>query len=285
MGYAAASLKDDFSINESEWLSKHAEEMGVELIMTIADDDPQRQLSDVESLITKGAQVIIIRAVDSEAIVPACEAAQNAGVKIIFLETAPGDETKYDVSIGLQDQGEHGRLLGEYLKEWLAEDESRVANVGYINGMVDPMVDGRKTGIFEVCEEAVLVSEQIGGWVPDKAMSITEDWLESHPEINVIACMNDEMAAGAIQALAAAEKSFDDYIVLGVDGSSTGQQYIRSGELKATTYQNIEASTKCAMETAVGLIGGEQFDKVIEPENMLTLMTLDNIDEVTGSAD
>ncbi len=281
IGFSAAALRDDFAKHEEECLQLACDNAGITLIETDANNDAQQQIADFETLITKGAKAIIVRPVDTEAVATAYETANAQGVYVVCLEGGASEDS-YDAAVGLTDQGEHGRLLGEYIQAWLDEDSSRVANVGYINGMVSDLVNGRKDGIFETCPSANLVAEQIADWTTDKAMAVTEDWLQTHPEINVIACMNDEMAVGAIQALTAAGKDFDDYLVLGVDGSVAGQQYIRSGELDATTYQDTYALTESAVETAVGLLNGETYTEMVQPENMIALMDSETIDELVG---
>ena len=119
----------------------------------------------------------------------------------------------------------------------------------------------------------------MGDWQANKAMQIVEDWLQAFPQINVIAAMNDEMAVGAIQALKAAGVDFDDYVVLGVDGTVNGQNYIRSGELDATTFQDVRKSSREVFDVAVGLAQGKTYEKTITPD-IISLMTIDTIDEL-----
>lgn len=277
----AMSSADEFCTNLLAMYEEIGKEMGVKIVSTNANSNVSKQISDVESLIAQQPDVIVLRAVDSDGLIPACEAVKAAGIPLVLDEADVYTEA-YDVQVAM-DQVVHGRLLGEYVKEWLEEDNTCVAKIGYILGMDAPIVNGRRDGILETCSDAELISSQIADWQADKAMKVTEDWLQAFPEINVFAAMNDEMAVGAIQALTAAGVNMDDVLVLGVDGTVNGQQYIRSGELDATTYQDMSISARKVLEVAVGLVNGETYEKTVDP-NMVSLMTIDTIDALVGSA-
>lgn len=273
------SSADEFNTNLLAKYQALAKELGVTLVSTNANSTVSKQISDVESLIAQKCDVIVIRGVDPDGAVPACEMVKAAGIPLVIDETRVNTEI-YDVRV-TTDQINHGRLLGEYLKKWLAAEPKRVANVGYIIGISSPNILRRRDGIFEVCPQAKLVAQAVADWQADKAMRIVEDWLLAYPQINVIAAANDEMAIGAIQALKAAGKNFSDYVVLGVDGTANGQAYIRSGELDATTYQDISKSSRMVMEVAIGLVNGKKYPKIMDPQ-IVSLMTKDNIDALVG---
>jgi len=273
------SSADEFNTNLLAKYQALAKEFGVTLVTTNANSTVSKQLSDVESLIAQKCDVIVIRGVDPDGAVPACEMVKAAGIPLVIDETRVNTEI-YDARV-TSDQITHGRLLGGYLKQWLAADPKRVANVGYIIGISSPNILRRRDGIFEVCPQAKLVAEAVADWQADKAMRVVEDWLLAYPQINVIAAANDEMAIGAIQALKATGKNFKDYLVFGVDGTQNGQAYIRSGELDATTYQDIGKSSRMVMEVAIGLVNGQKYPKIIDAQ-IISLMTKDTIDALVG---
>lgn len=273
------SSADEFNTNLLAKYQALAKEFGVTLVTTNANSTVSKQLSDVESLVAQKCSVIVIRGVDPDGAVPACEMVKAAGIPLVIDETRVNTDI-YDVRVST-DQLTHGKLLGQYLKKWLAADPKRVANVGYIIGISSPNILRRRDGIFEACPEAKLVAETIADWQADKAMRAVEDWLLAYPQINVIAAANDEMAIGAIQALKAAGKNFNNYLVFGVDGTQNGQSYIRSGELAATTYQDVNKSSHMVMEVAIGLANGKKYPKAMDPQ-IISLMTKDTIDALVG---
>lgn len=278
IGLAEYSM-NEFDSSFASLFTEKAEALGVKVIVTNAEAKPEKQISDVDTLIAQQPDVIIIKPVDNEASIPSQEAVVAAGIPLIVMDGSLAEGLEGTELIA--DQGFNGQLLGEYLNAWLAEDSGRVANVGYIVGQYSEIVMPRKDEIFKTCPDAVLVAEADGSWNADQGMAITEDWLMTYPEMNVIAAMNDEMAIGAIQALTAAGKDMDEFIVLGVDGTVNGQQYIRSGELDATTYISVKEYVDQTLEAAMALANGESYDKPLSA-SVVALMTKDTIDELVG---
>lgn len=250
----------------------------IELVFTNAGDSPEKQMSDVESLIAQKPDVIVLRAVDPDAGAACVEAVKNAGIYCVVQDTQVNTE-EYDTYI-FGAQSVHGNMIGSYIQGWLEEDSSRHAYMGYINGSANAAIQGRETGIYEVVDSdriTTLAQYIATGFNAEEAMATAEDWILSYPNMNVIACANDEMAIAVIQALTAAGKNFDDFLVFGVDGTEMGREYLVSGQLKATTYQDSYKTVDKLFEVCLGLVNGETYEKVIDPENV-TLLTKENAD-------
>lgn len=257
------------------------QEGDVELIFTNANGSAEKQLSDIDSLIVQKPDVIVIRAVDPDAGVACVEAVKNAGIACVT-QDAPVNTDIYDCRI-VGDQSKVGQLIGSYMQEWLDEDESRMINMGYINGGTSEVIKKRETGIYDAVdpERINTFSSQIAtGFSAEDAMTFAEDWLKSQPDMNCIACANDEMAAACIQALNAAGIDHDNFFVFGCDGGAIGQQYLESGELDATVSQSVTKVAEAILKVSRDLKDGKEFEgKVYDPDCFL-LMTKDNMAEV-----
>ncbi len=281
------NLQDEINVKFQEIYEQLIAENypNVELVVTNALGDTSRQLSDVESLIMQDCDVIILRAIDADSGVVCAEAIKNANIYLVLHDTNVNTDI-WDVRV-MGDQGDHGKAIGKAIKEYLDADEARVVNMGYIHGGTTVTVMRRETGIYDVCGDYVengRLNTLITGnaaWSADKAMALAEDWLNTYPEINCIAAASDEMAIGVIQALEGAGVNMDEFLVFGVDGTEAGQQYIRSGELDATSYQDIPVAVAKILEVCVGLVNGQTFDKEINPNNYYP-MSIDNIDALLG---
>jgi ABC-type sugar transport system substrate-binding protein len=113
-----------------------------------------------------------------------------------------------------------------------------------------------------------------------------ENWISSGKinDINVIGCMNDEIANGAITALGG---NYPNIIVLGVDGSTVGQANIRNGKMAVTTFQDTSVSAQAVIDACVSLIDGKTLNfsdpvtKTIDPKH-IKLMTRETIDSLVG---
>ncbi|WP_303899331.1 sugar ABC transporter substrate-binding protein [Anaerotruncus colihominis] len=274
---------DEFRTSLYNAIAANAQSKGYEVIQTNADFDPSKQLSDVESLIQKQPDVIVIFAVDGEAAVAAVEAVKAAGIGCVAVDFHINTDA-YDVLIA-DNQSLHGELQAQYVLDWLNEDESRVANVGYLIGAYMESALERHDGFVNACNNEInsrvnLLSEQCGNWMADDAMAITEDWIQKFPEMNVFVSMNDDMAIGCIQALKAAGRNMDEVLVLGIDGTVNGLEAVRAGELDGTTVVSVEGTAEVVISTCEKIAAGEQFNGSTYEPGMIELVTKANIDTV-----
>lgn len=272
----------DFVTELQNALEEGAAKAGdIEIIFTNANGDAEKQLSDVDSLITQAPDVIVMRTVDSDAGVACVEAIKAAGIYCIVQDT-PVNTDLYDCRI-VGDQSMVGQLIGDYMQNWLNEDENRQIHMGYINGSTTETIKKRESGIYEVVDSnriETFSSQVAQGFSAEGAMSYAEDWLQSQPDMNCIACANDEMAAACIQALTAAGVDFDDFLVFGCDGGTIGQQYLESGELDATVYQSVSKVADTILEVSRGLVDGKNYENKMYDPKCYELLTKDNISEV-----
>lgn len=281
----AFSAFEEFHV---EWL-KYAEEVAAEnnikIITTNAQNNISTQMADIESLIVQKPDAIMVWAVDADGMVNAVEGITAAGIPCI-LSSYSVNTDQYDLYL-YEDQILTGQLQADYCKEWVEKHPGETLNCGYIWGVTGisgciERYDGWKDNCVDG-ETIVLLDEQIGNWSTDEAMAITEDWLQAYPEMNCIVCMSDEMALGAIQALQGANKDFDDYLIIGIDGSESAQLELDKGTLDATVFQNRYLNAKLQMEAVAGLIKGEP----VEEKDLLIkakqLMTSENKEEILSS--
>lgn len=116
-----------------------------------------------------------------------------------------------------------------------------------------------------------LLAEQSGQWDRSKAMSLTENWIQSYgPQINAIFAQNDEMGMGAVKALTEAGLK-DKVIVVSIDAIPDALAAVKKGTLNATVFQNAAEQGSKAVETALKLIKKEEVEeKVIIPFKLVT---------------
>ena len=265
-------------------LQELADKENIEMIFTNANGSAEKQLSDIDSLIVQKPDVIVIRVVDPDSGVSCVEAVKNAGIPCVIQDTLVNTDI-YDCRI-VGDQAMVGQLIGSYMQEWLDEDESRTINMGYINGGASDVIKKRETGIYDVVDPARIntFSSQIAtGFSAEEAMTFAEDWLQSQPDMNCIACANDEMAAACIQALNGAGIDHENFLVFGCDGGTIGQQYLESGEMDATVSQSVTKVAEAILQVSRDLTDGKEYENKIYDPQCFELMTKDNMAEVLGN--
>lgn len=264
------------------------EKTNIKVVSTNADANVEKQVSDVESLIAQKPDVIILRAVDADGLAASVDACAAAGIPVVASSYEINNE-KIAAWVGA-DQSDNGRLQGEYLKDVLDANPDLALNICYMWGSYGLAgTQERYDGLVNTLAEQLaaggkgkLLAEKAGNWSASDAMALTEDWIQSFPDMNVIVCQNDEMAAGAANALKAANVDMDKFYLLGIDGSENGQQYIRDGLIDATIWTDLKDEIKTNLEVAVEAAGGKTYSEPVYL-NSYKLMTKDNIDELLGS--
>lgn len=263
----------------SSWLNafeEQAEAKGYEVVSTNADSSADKQISDIESLIQQDIDVAVVHAYSEDGIVPALDALKEASLPVILVDFQVASDDY--VTLVSDDQSQNGVIQGGYVNKWLAEDSSRVANVGYFVGLYS--MEGampRMTGFFDTCTAANKLAEGEGSWTADGAMSLTEDWLQAYPDMNVFVAMSDEMALGCVQALKAAGKDMDEVLILGIDGSKEGIASVKAGELDCTAARDVNKEAGVALECCEKTFAGETLEKQTYP-NAITALTIDNVE-------
>ena len=255
----------------------------VKVIMTNAESKVEKQISNVESLIVQKPDVISIVAVDEKGSLPAFEAVQKAGIRCVnALKPAATDSA--DLNFMALDHYWLGQLQAEWLSNYLKANPDVRLKIGYLNsdpairdaldrykGFKDNFLDKFKSG-----GRAELVAQSYAFWTTDKAMAITEDWLQAHPDINCIVAASDEMALGAVQVAKAANKKM---VVLGIDGIPNALKAIKEGSLQATTYMDTNMIGHELFKVTLALAQGQNLNKNINiGDKSIVLVDKSNVD-------
>lgn len=256
----------DFMAYVADGAAAYGEENAdVEVVILDANKDVSKQLKDVENLISQKVDAIVIKPVDSDATAPISLACKEAGIPLINANTPAHSDV--DAFVG-SDSLVAGRLQGEYIAELLGE-------AGVVNILLgDPnnadsrgRTDGNKE-IIDQYADLTVGTEQVGKWMRDEGMKVTENWIQSKEPMDAILANNDEMAIGAAMALRDAGM---DVPVIGVDATPDALKLVKEGVMAATVFQNGYAQGYVGVETAVKAAKGEAFDAVIDiPYELVT---------------
>lgn len=213
------------------------------------------QVNQVEDLITKGVDGIILNPMDSKAVVPVLQKAKEAGIPVVIVDTPlePGNEDLYVTYVGT-DNFNAGKIGGEALVEELG-GEGNVLIVRGANGNSagDNRVDGFKEGIEG--SGLKVVGEQPGDWTNDVAMQVMENMLQANPEVQGVFTASDGMLDGILTALEDAGR--EDVKIMSVDGSMSAVEMIEDGEIFGTTAQFPGRMGPKAVETIISILDGE----------------------------
>ncbi len=255
------------NFQEERWKTDEAaikaalEAAGAKYISADAQSSSSKQLSDIESLISQGANALIILAQDSKAIGPAVQAASDEGIPVIGYDRLIEDPRAFYLTF---DNVEVGRMQARAV---LALAPS--GNYVMIKGSgSDPNADFLRGGQQEVLQSAIdagkikIVGEAYtDGWLPANAQRNMEQILTANDnKVDAVVASNDGTAGGVVAALTA--QGMEGIPVSGQDGDHAALNRVAKGTQTVSVWKDARALGKAAGKIAVQLANGTPLDKV-----------------------
>ena len=266
IGLSISTLNNPFFVTLNDAAKAKADGLQAKLTVVDAQNDASKQAADVEDLIQQGVKLIIINPVDSAAVASAIESANKAGIPVITVDRSAGGGKV--ISHIASDNVAGGKLAGEYMLKSIAAG-SDVAMLEGVAGSSAAIERGE--GFTKAVEGKVkIVASQTADFDRSKGLSVMENILQANPNIKAVFAQNDEMALGALEAIAAAKK---DIMVIGFDATSDAVAKVKEGKLAATVEQQPKLIGEQAIDAAVKYLSGEQAPASIPVE--LKLVTKD----------
>lgn len=260
IGFAVSTLANPFFVTMKDGGEAKANELGVEMITLDAQDSVENQISQVEDLIAREVDVIIINPVDSDAIANSVKEANKAGIPVITV-TRPsnGGDVVQHLDI---DNADAGQLAGEELVKVL-NGKGKVAVLEGIAGA--PSAIDRQAGFMGVIDQypdIEVVASLTANYSREEAAAVMEDILQANPELDAVYGHNDEMALGAVRTIVAAGR-LDVIKIFGIDATDDALTAIGKGEMAATVKQQPDLQMAMAVEAANKVANGEEVEPLV----------------------
>ena len=259
IGFSVSTLNNPFFVTLTEGARKAATENNVELVVVDAGDDAAKQTSDIEDLVSRNVGVLIVYPVDSDAVAPAVKSAMSQGIKVIAVDRGVNG---VDVDCQIASDNVAGaRMATEYLMDLVGEG-AKVAELQGVPG-ASATID-RGAGFHQVADQSLQVAaSQTANFNRAEGMTVMENILQSDGTIKGVFAHNDEMALGAVEAVAASGK---DIKIVGFDATDDAQKAVKDGKMAATVAQKPDKMGETAIGTAVKIMAGETVEKSIPVE-------------------
>lgn len=259
------------NFNEERWgrddepnIIRALDEAGAKYIKTDAGSSEEQQIADVENLITQGADVLIILAQNSSAILPAVQSALDQGIPVVAYDRLfenPGALYITFDNIGV------GRAMAEVLFPLVPK-----GTYALIKGNeADENTRFLRQGMFEVIGAAVEAGDIV---IPEACEAYSDNWLAENAKSNMEACLtatnneidaalveNDGMAGGVVSALA--DQGMAGTIpVSGQDGDKAALNRVAQGRQTVSVWKDSRQLGKAAGEAAVAMATGTPKEEV-----------------------
>ncbi len=251
VGLITKTDTNPFFVKMKEGAQKAAGEQGVQLQSFAGkqDGDNEAQVQAIENLISRGAKGFLITPSDSKAIVPSIDAAKQAGMLVIALDTPTDPPDAVDATFAT-DNRQAGKLIGQWAKAKF-EKEGKQAKIamldlnanqvsvdvqrdqGFLEGFGIEVGDNNKIGDEN---DPRIVGHDVTDGAEDGGRTAMENLLQKDPSINLVYTINEPAAAGAYQAVKAAGKE-KDVTIVSIDGGCPGVDNVKAGVIGATSMQ------------------------------------------------
>jgi len=247
------------------WMAAAGVNKGKELGLDVTEytplgsQDANEQMQLMENAIEKGVDAIIVAPIDSAGIVPAIEKAKNAGIPVFTTNTRAFVKNPTDVItyVGTENEAGGYRIAKHMISLF---PPGRDINVVILDGVRTGQVTiDRIAGMERAMKEdsrVKLLDIQEGRFARAIAQGIMENFLVKHPKIDLVICLNDDMAQGVYNAAQAVNR-LSEMLISGVDGTPEGIQMVIDRKITATIFQDLPGLGSKSVEAVKDYLAGK----------------------------
>ena len=271
VGYIVAGPDDYYNVS-AEVVKLIGAEKGWDVTILNSEYTPELEISNVEDLIAKEVDGILILAANMESAQTATQKANEAGIPIVFVAGGPAEGAGVPDSIVAGNWAFSGEWHGQNLNE--VKPDAKVALAAAVAGQdIGTLI----TDAFKANFTGDIVSEQYCNWSRSETLAYVQDLIAANRDFDVVFAYNEEQAAGAKQALE--ENGFNpgDVWILSNNGKDIGIEMIQQGWLMYTIQFAPTTEAYVGVLTMEALLDGKEVKPFIE--NPAICISIDNIDD------
>jgi galactofuranose transport system substrate-binding protein len=230
-----------FRAAETQSMRDAVADAGAEIVVTNANNELPKQISDIQDMLNQGIDILVIAPVNSDGLDPALDAAKEAGVPVVTIDRKVTNASCEDYLTFI---GSDFEEQGKRAADALADVTGGEANVAVLLGPSgNNVTDGRQNGFTDQVEAEypgiTIVAEQTANASRSEGQEVTAQLLQSNPEIDAVYAFNDEEGLGAMAAVQEAGLvPGEDVKIVSIDGTRNAVQAIVDGRYNAVIESN-----------------------------------------------
>ena len=268
IGFAMATVLEERWQRDKDAFEKRCKELGADCVITVANNNPDRQANDVDNLLTQGINVLVIAPHDATQAASMVEKAKAQGVPVITYHRLINSD-KIDLYISHQVP-----VIGRKIAEYALQKVPKGNYVMVYGGATDNNAHIMKKAQLEVLQPAVergdikIVADQfINDWNRNQALNFAENALtQNNDKVDAFVVSNDGMASGVVAALDKRGLT-GKVLVTGQDAEKGALQFIAEGKQTMTVYKPIIPLANGAVDAAIKLAKKEPLSGTIMFKN------------------
>ena len=261
---------------DGEYLDKEFKAKGYETILTYSDNDSNRQVNDIQNMISDKVDLLVVAAIDGEGLNAAMNEAKDAGIPVIAYDRLIlNDAVSYYVSF---DNYTVGTLQGQYVEtalkladggsyniEFTAGDPADNNAKYFFNGAYDVLKSYIESGVLNVVSgqtdfDKVATEQWSTDTALDRAQNILSSYYSDGTQLDAWVCSNDSTALGVAQAITSDYAGDNDVIITGQDGDIANLKNIVDGIQTMTVYKNVSNEAVVTLGLAEAILDGKTID-------------------------
>lgn len=263
---------------DGAYLDEQFQAAGYKTVVTYSNNEVDQQVNDIQNMLAQGVDLLVIAAIDGNALNTVLEDAGAANIPVIAYDRLiMNDNTSYYVSF---DNYTVGTLQGNYVKEALDLDNAagpfNIEFTGgdpadnnapfFFNGAMDtlkPYIDSGKLNVVSgQTDFSVVGTEQ---WQTDVALDRAQNVLASYyadgTQLDAWVCSNDSTALGVTQAISSDYAGGNSVIITGQDGDVANLRNIKDGLQSMTVYKAVANEAVVTLDLAKAILDGSTIDE------------------------
>ena len=252
IGLIVSTLNNPFFVDLKTGIEHQAKKLGYDVVVLDSQNDPAKEVSNMEDISVKDVDVVLLNPVDSDSAIASVMVANNLDLPVITVDRAAnGGEV---VSHVASDNAEGGNMAAQYLINQLGDN----ANIVELEGIAGSSATrDRGAGFDNEIENSNLniITKQSADFDRTKGLSVMENIIQSKGDIDAVFAQNDEMALGALKALQ--DANMDNVLVVGFDATDDAVASVNKGEMSATIAQQPILIGETAVNLTHRFLSGE----------------------------
>lgn len=248
-----------------------AKTAGATVIAANSKQDPGTELSNIEDMISRSVDALIVQTVNVDALKNDITKAKGAGIPIFLTSVITSDTSDILGAVVVDLVG-----VGKLDAGFVAQDAAGApVEAGVIAGAPGAASDKLVKGFTEALPDTVtVVANQPGMFNRAKAQDVAENMIQAHPNLKYAFVANEDMAFGALQAFQAAGKNVK---IVTVNGTDDGLAAVKDGRFAATVANSATVTGQLAVRNTISLLDKKSNEKIANTP--IKLITKDNLGE------
>ena len=232
--------QNPFRAAETQSVKDAASSAGAKLLYTNANDNQAKQVADVESMISQGAQALVIAPLNATGLQPALEQAAAKHIPVVTIDRVTAGAACAPI---ITNMGSNFLVQGQRAGDVMASVTGGKAKIIEIQGAYGNLVESQRTDGFaqSIAKHPgmTLLAAQTGNWSTTDAQRVMEQLLLAHHNVTAVYAHADVMALGAMTALRQGGKQPGrNVVIVSIDGTKSLVQAIADGHANADVETN-----------------------------------------------